>query len=201
MKQKSMFQGPRAFSTRNISTDFSTPIQDFTRKGRSTIWIYQPYTSQQSTCSFMHLCKSAHNITLQSRQWQQIISKLCRWNRPKSWAITNWAPWINSTHPAPTAVRLFHLEEAVSLVSSSWKQEREAAVLTTWRKHLRKDWKVWGFFHYIRWIGNETREAGGEICSCEGKGEFIIIILNICIKHSSKAGSEWYLKPEGKSCH
>lgn len=29
---------PRVFSTRNISTEFSTPIQNFTRQERSTIW-------------------------------------------------------------------------------------------------------------------------------------------------------------------
>lgn len=71
---------PRVFSTRNISTDFGTPIQNFTRKGRRTIWTYQPNTSQQCTYSLMHLCKLAHNVTLQSGQWQQIIPKPCWWN-------------------------------------------------------------------------------------------------------------------------
>lgn len=67
---------PTVFSTRNIYTQFSIPILNFTRQERSTIWPYQPNTSQEPTCSFMHLCKSNHNANLLPEQWQQIIPKL-----------------------------------------------------------------------------------------------------------------------------
>lgn len=76
---------PRVFSPRNISTEFSTPIQNLTRQERSTTWPYQPNTSQESTCSFMHLWKPTHNVTLVPGQGQQIIPKLC-WC-PKSGAM------------------------------------------------------------------------------------------------------------------
>lgn len=76
---------PRVFSTRNISTELSTPIQNLTRQERSTTWPYQPNTSQESTCSFMHLWKPTHNVTLVPGQGQQIIPKLC-WC-PKSGAM------------------------------------------------------------------------------------------------------------------
>lgn len=37
---------------------------------------YQPNTSQESTCSFMHLWKPTHNVTLLLGQGQQIIPRL-----------------------------------------------------------------------------------------------------------------------------
>lgn len=65
MKQSTWPNKVTVFSTRNVSTQF-----------RSTIWLYQPNTSQEPTCSFIHLCKPAHNVNLLLEQWQQIIPKL-----------------------------------------------------------------------------------------------------------------------------
>lgn len=144
-KQRSTWQTrPRVFSTGNISTKFSTPIQNLSIHEKSTICPYQLNTSQESMCSFTHLCKPAHNVNFLPEQWQQIIPKL--WGSERNWpsktlsnAQTGFQELMQpSLHPLQFI--------SSTLVISSWKQEHEAAVLNTWRNHLRKHWKF-GFFY------------------------------------------------------
>lgn len=122
--------------------------------------------------SFMHLCKPAHNVNFLPEQWQQIIPKLwgSEWNWPSLEQCINWVPKINVTQPAPTAVQLFHLGH-LQLKTGAWSSSTKYM-----EKSFEKTLEV-GVFLLVLWIGNETREAGREICSCERKGEFIIIIL------------------------
>lgn len=165
---------------------------------KSTIWPYQPNTSQESMRSFMHLCKPAHNVNFLPEQWQQIIPKLwgSEWNWPSLEQCINWVPRIHVTQPAPTAVQLFHLGH-LQLKTGAWSSSTKYM-----EKSFEKTLEVGGFFtSSVNWEWNQ-RSWKGNLQLWEERGVYYYyFILNICTKHSSKAGSKCYLKPEGKSCH
>lgn len=199
MKQRISWQTrPNVFSTGNVSTKFSTPIQNLSIQEKSTIWPYQPNTPQESMCSFMHMCKPAHNVNFLPEQWQQIIPKRWEWVKltiQNMKQCINWVPRFNATQPAPTVVHLFHL---------SHLQLKTGAGSNTWRNHLRKHWKFFVFFFLnssVNWERNQRSWKGNLQLWEERVVYYYYFILNICIKHNSKAGSKWYLKPKGKSCH
>lgn len=201
MKQRISWQTrPTVFSTGNVCTEFSTPIQNLSIQEKSTIWPCQPNTSQESMCSFMHLCKPAHNVNFLPEQWQQIIPRLWEWVKLTIQNLEqciNWVPRINATQPAPTAVHLFHLGH-LQLKTGAW---------TNSTNHMEKSFEethkvFWCFFtSFVNWEQNQRSWKGNLQLWEERAVYYYYFILNICIKHNSKAGSKWYLKPKGKSCH